>query len=208
VSGDFYWIEALDDKLYFAVADCTGHGVPGAMVSMVCYNALNRSVLEYKLESPAEILAKVRDLIKSTFQEKKADVNDGMDISLCCFDRKSKILQFAGAYNPLYYIRNNELIEIKGDKQPVGRHILEEPFTNHSIELLEGDQVYLFSDGYADQFGGENEKKFKYKPFKEVLLKNHPKPHKNQEEILRKTFEQWKGDIEQIDDVCILGVKI
>jgi serine phosphatase RsbU (regulator of sigma subunit) len=167
VSGDFYWMEKVDGKILIAAADCTGHGVPGAMVSMVGNNCLNRTVREFGLIQPATILDQLTVLVENTFvhkdfnyDTKEDDIKDGMDISLCCIDISKKQLEWAGANNPLWIARSGEMIEIIADKQPVGKFDYRKPFTNHKIELQQGDTIYLFTDGYADQFGGPHGKKF------------------------------------------------
>lgn len=208
VAGDFYWMNEQEEHLIFAVADCTGHGVPGALMSVVCGNALNRTVNEYGITEPGKILDKVRELVIASFGTGTHEVNDGMDISLCCWHAASGTMQWAGANNPLWYIRNNEMHELKGDKQPVGRFAHSKPFATHELRAEPGDQFYLFSDGYADQFGGGNGKKFKYRQLKDLLLAGAALPPEKQAEQLRNTFAQWKGQLEQIDDVCIMGVRI
>ena len=208
VAGDFYWMDEVDGKILFACADCTGHGVPGAMVSVVCCNAINSAVNEFGKKSPAEILDKTRDLVIETFKRSDREVKDGMDISICSYDPITSKMEFAGANNGLYILRDNELIETKPDKQPVGNYENAKPFTNHTLQLEKGDLIYLFTDGFADQFGGEKGKKYKYKPFKNLLanLKDHP--IQNQGDLINTEFDRWRGDLEQIDDVCIIGVKI
>jgi len=206
VAGDFYWLEEREGKILFAVADCTGHGVPGAMVSVVCNNALNRSVREHFLTSPAQILNKSREIVIEEFAKSDEDVKDGMDIALCAMDKMK--LEYAGANNPIWIIRQHNLIEIKANKQPIGNFEQSKPFTPHQFDLRKGDVIYLFSDGYVDQFGGEKGKKFKSKALKELLLRICLKPMPEQQAILKQTFNHWKGDIEQIDDVCIMGVRI
>jgi len=208
VAGDFYWMDTKGDNILFAAADCTGHGVPGALVSVVCHNALNRAVREFNLIEPAKILDKVTELVIETFEKSDANINDGMDIALCSLNSKTNELEYSGANNSLYIIRNNELTETKSDKQPIGKYSNIKPFTNHKQTLLKEDQIYLFTDGYADQFGGEKGKKFKYKQFKDLLLKNNKEPMKKQLDVLFSSFDSWKGDLEQIDDVCVIGVKI
>lgn len=208
VAGDFYWLEKSADKVLFAAADCTGHGVPGAMISVVCHNALNRAVREFGLIDPAAVLDKVRELVVETFEKSEEEVNDGMDIALCMLDRKNKELKYAGANNSLYIVRGEELIELKADKQPISQYFDNKPFTLHNFKLEVGDTIYSFTDGYADQFGGEKGKKFKYKPFKELLLSIQQKTMDEQFSIIKNTFHEWRGDLEQIDDVCILGVRI
>lgn len=210
VSGDFYWLEHKNNTVFFAVADCTGHGVPGAMVSVVCSNALNRAVKEFELINPAKILDKVRELVIETFEKSIEDVKDGMDIALCSFDTKTNELQYAGANNPLWIIKQNskEIEEIKANKQPIGIFHDFVPFTNHQVQLTKGDKIYLFSDGYPDQFGGEKGKKMMYKPFKNILTENSDLEMSQQKEILAQEFENWKGKMDQIDDVCVFGIKV
>ncbi len=206
VAGDFYWMQRVDGKILFAAADCTGHGVPGAMVSVVCNNALNRSVREYRLTVPGQILDKTREIVVEEFEKSDEFVRDGMDIALCSLNRNT--LQYAGAYCPLWVISKGELKEIKADKQPVGFFDNPTPYTTHTISLNKGDIIYIFSDGFADQFGGEKGKKFMAKSFKRLLISIHDKPMDEQRRILRETVENWRGDIDQIDDICIIGVKI
>jgi serine phosphatase RsbU (regulator of sigma subunit) len=208
VAGDFYWMDKKNDSILFAAADCTGHGVPGAMVSVVCHNALNRAVREFNLSEPAKILDKVTKLVIETFEQSDANIKDGMDIALCSLNIKTNELEYAGANNSLYIIRDHELIETKSDKQPIGKFMNIKPFTNHKQKVVKDDKIYLFTDGYADQFGGEKGKKFKYKQFKELLLSNRNEPMPSQLDILTNSFNTWKGDLEQIDDVCIIGLRI
>jgi serine phosphatase RsbU (regulator of sigma subunit) len=206
VAGDFYWMEHVNDTVIFAAADCTGHGVPGAMVSVVCNNALNRSVREYGLTEPGKILDKAREIVIKEFEESDEDVKDGMDIALCALTGNK--LEYAGAHNPLWIIRNGEIIETKANKQPIGKFDNSQPFTTHHFELQKGDAIYIFSDGYVDQFGGEKGKKFKSKAFKELLLSIQEHPMEKQCLLIDQTFEDWKGEIEQVDDVCIIGCSL
>ena len=234
VSGDFYWIEEVGDKIYFSVVDCTGHGVPGALVSVVGANSLNRCLMEFELEEPGQILNKLSELVKETFDKTDSDVRDGMDMALCCIDKKTRELTFSGAYNPLWIIReddsnaqneferfnviekkNKTFIEVKSNKQPIGYSYKPEPFLTTTIQLKENDMVYLFSDGYADQFGGtdveviaKGGKKFKTPNFKELLLTLSHKPLDDQLNIIEETFDTWKGELPQVDDVCVIGVRI
>lgn len=208
VAGDFYWMEGVNNLIIFAAADCTGHGVPGAMVSVVCHNAMNRAVKEFMLTQPNEILNKTREIVMETFEKSDEDVNDGMDIALCSINTETKKLHFAGANNGLYLVRKGELTEIKPDKQPIGNYQDAKPFTHHELDLQEGDVVYTFSDGYPDQFGGPKGKKFMYKSFRNLLIDIHEKPMNEQHSLLMKTFNDWKGELDQIDDVCIIGVRI
>lgn len=209
VAGDFYWMENKNDLILFAAADCTGHGVPGALVSVLCSNALNRAVNEYQLTKPGDILDKTLEIILKQFENSNEDVKDGMDIAICAYQPSTKILQYAGAQNPLWIIRKGttEIEEIKGDKQPIGKYEYSSAFTNHFVQLNDGDQIYLSSDGYADQFGGEKGKKFKSINFKKLLVDASTKPMIQQYEIVKDHFERWKGDLEQLDDVCVLGFK-
>jgi len=206
VAGDFYWMENKDGKILFAAADCTGHGVPGAMVSVVCNNGLNRSVREHGLTIPGEILDKTREIVVNEFEKSEEDVKDGMDIALCSIEGMK--LQYAGAYNPLWVIRNGEVLETKANKQPIGQFEKPEPYTTHSFNLEKGDSIYIFSDGYIDQFGGEKEKKFKAKAFRELLLSIQDKAMEDQKNSIDEAFEIWKGDLEQVDDVCVIGVRV
>jgi serine phosphatase RsbU (regulator of sigma subunit)/Tfp pilus assembly protein PilF len=206
VAGDFYWMHKNRDTVLFAAADCTGHGVPGAMVSVVCNNALNRSVREYGLNEPGQILDKTREVVIQEFEKSKEDVMDGMDIALCSLEGNT--LKYAGAHNPLWIIRKGEVLETKANKQPIGQFDNPAPYTTHTFELEKGDSIYIFSDGYIDQFGGEKGKKFKAKAFRELLLSIQDKSMEDQKEIIDDTFLKWKGNLEQIDDVCVIGVKV
>lgn len=208
VAGDFYWMEQKDNLVFIAAADCTGHGVPGAMVSVVCSNALNRAVLEFNLTDPGKILDKTRDLVLETFAKSDSDVKDGMDISLCVVNHSSKSVTWAGANNPLWYTNGKNIIEITADKQPIGKSDHPKPFTTHTIPVKSGDSVFLFTDGYADQFGGPRGKKFKYKQFQELLLSKNTESPDIQRQALHNAFIQWKGQQEQIDDVCVIGFRI
>lgn len=212
VAGDFYWMETNGETVLFAAADCTGHGVPGAMVSVICNNGLNRSVREHKLTDPGEILDKTSEIIIQEFEKSDDEVKDGMDISLCSLNTNSNELKWSGANNPIWIIKekSNEkhLIEIKADKQPIGRFIDPKPFTTHTLQLAKGDSVYVFTDGFQDQFGGENGKKFKASKMKELILSVQDKRMDQQKEIIHETFNAWKGNLEQVDDVCVIGIKL
>lgn len=210
VSGDFYWMFEDGDTLLVATVDCTGHGVPGAMVSVVGANSLDRCVKEFRLRTPSEILEKLSDLVELTFATEQYEVRDGMDISLVNYNRKTGIIQYCGAHNPLWVIPADadEIRETKADKQPIGKYDYRKPFTNHTFEMKSGDTIYLFSDGYADQFGGPLGKKFKYSTLKKLMLDNCRKPMKEQHDILDETFESWRGMLEQNDDVCMIAFRI
>ena len=211
VAGDFYWMDQAKDRIIFAAADCTGHGVPGAFVSIVCHNALNRSVREFGKTKASDILDQTRELVVAHFQESDENVKDGMDISLCCYNIKTRKLDFSGANNRLFLVRrdNGRMImeDIKGDKQPIGQFDHPTPFTNHQIGLKKGDTVYLSTDGFPDQFGGPKGKKFMYKRFKELLTGLYDNPMEAQKNLLKMAFESWKGEEEQLDDVCVLGMR-
>jgi tetratricopeptide (TPR) repeat protein len=241
VAGDFYWIERvavpqpnlpLEGKvqgrsihestpqgvdlggalILIAAADCTGHGVPGAMVSVVCSNSLNSAVREFNISEPGKVLDKTRDLLLETFKKSASEINDGMDISLaaisCQPTANSYKIQWSGANNPLWYVQDNKLIEITADKQPIGKHSRTTPFTTHTINLKKGDMLYLFTDGYADQFGGEKGKKFKYKQLQEKLLALSSQSLVVQKQELQGIFEAWRGKLEQVDDVLIIGIRV
>jgi serine phosphatase RsbU (regulator of sigma subunit) len=194
--------------VFLAAADCTGHGVPGAMLTMVCCALLSKAVVEYGIKEPGKILDKVRDMVLRAFNGSEVDMNDGMDISLCAINKKTLLIEWSGANNPLLYFRNGEMFEINGDKQPVGRYERYLPFTTHTRQLHEGDTLYMFSDGYMDQFGGTKGKKFMYKNLKQVFTELKPVNMQAQKEILDNTFQEWKRDLEQVDDVLVIGVKL
>ncbi len=208
VSGDFYWVEKKNNLAFFAVADCTGHGVPGAMMSVICQNALNRVLNEFNLTQPAAMLDRLNDLVQEAFAKSGADIRDGMDIALCNYNEVTHVLEYAGANNALYYISNGLMNELKANRQPIGRFESKVPFKNHEVKLNSGDFVYLFSDGIADQFGGPQGKKFKYKRVKELLLANAAKSVHEQKNNVLTSFSAWKGNIEQVDDICLIGVRV
>lgn len=208
VAGDFYWMEPVENKVLFAAADCTGHGVPGALVSVICNNGLNRSVREYGLTDPGAILDKTREIVIGEFEKSEEEVKDGMDVALCSLQGNK--LEYAGAHNPLWVIRKSaeHVEEVKANKQPIGKFDIPTPYKTHTIELNTGDTIYIFSDGFADQFGGEKGKKFKTANFKKLLLSIQHESMERQKELISVAFMEWKGAIEQLDDVCIIGVKI
>jgi serine phosphatase RsbU (regulator of sigma subunit) len=207
VAGDFYFLEPAGGCVIFAVADCTGHGVPGALVSVVCSNALNRAVKEFGLAEPGQVLGIVRQLVTETFDKSESDVKDGMDISIFTFYPEQMELKWAGANNPLWLIQNNALKEISPTKQSIGRTDDPQPFSTHTIPIQKGDMIYLFTDGYADQFGGPRGKKFRYKQFQELVLSIHHLPADEQEHRLDQAFREWKSNLEQVDDVCVAGIR-
>lgn len=206
VAGDFYWIEQVNSTILFAAADCTGHGVPGAMVSVVCHNALNRALREYKLIDPGKILDKTRAIVKEELSKSNEDVKDGMDIALCSI--AGNTLLYAGAHNPLWVIRGSDLIEVKANKQPIGIFENAQPFQTHKIDIQKNDTIYVFSDGYVDQFGGTNDKKYSTKRFREQLLALRGTPMKEQLTRLEQSFMEWKAGGSQLDDVCVFGVRV
>jgi transcriptional regulator with GAF, ATPase, and Fis domain len=218
VSGDFYWLERIENKIYFAVVDCTGHGVPGAIVSMVGANALNRCLAEFNLRKPSEILDTLTSLVISKFDRSETEVKDGMDIALCCLDCETNTIEFAGAYNPLWIIKKEnpiQLLEIKPDKQPIGHYFNHKPFTLNQLQLEKGDRIYLFSDGFSDQFGGETPeernvggKKIKSHRMKSLLLENQHLSMTEQQDVLKSFFKSWKGELEQVDDICVMGITL
>ena len=210
VAGDFYWIEETPKGLLIAVADCTGHGVPGAIVSVICNNALNRAVREYNLYEPAAILDKVTELVITTFEKSATDIKDGMDIALCRINKDGKSIEFAGANNPLWIFDKDEIEsqKIKGCKQPIGRFLTQQPFKGNTIPVKKGNILYLFTDGFADQFGGKRGKKYKYKPFNNLLSKIKEQKMSDQLNSIQSEFETWKDDFDQIDDVCVFGIRL
>ncbi|HXC06575.1 MAG TPA: two-component regulator propeller domain-containing protein [Bacteroidia bacterium] len=208
VAGDFYWMEAVDNFVLFAACDCTGHGVPGAMVSVVCNNALYRAVRELGLRTPDAILTKTAELVIDYFAQSEEEINDGMDISFCCLDPKTNVLTWAGANNPLWLIRKGELTEIKADKHPIAHSYISHTFNAHRFELTPGDKIYIFSDGFADQFGGENKKKLTKKRFRELILSLQDMPMVDQKAALDKFIVDFRKNIEQTDDILVMGVEI
>ncbi len=208
ISGDFYLAEKVGDKIILAVADCTGHGVPGGIVSMVCHTSIKRAIRRVGLENAATILNETRNIIIETFENSVEVIQDGMDIAFCILDLNNLSLNYAGANINLYYTKNNNLTIVKSNKQPVGKHISMVPFTNHKIPLTKGDSIYLFTDGFADQFGGMKEKKFKNKQLKELLISINNLTANKQQQIVEQNFTEWKGNCPQVDDVCVVGVQV
>ncbi len=229
VSGDFYWVREVEGSVVVVVADCTGHGVPGAFMSMLGITLLSEQLGKGRIEKPGEILGQLRTKVKQMLVQEGSikEQKDGMDMAIAVIDKEKKMLQFAGAYNPLYLVSNRamledstigtgevvdgegaRLFELKGDRQPIGIHWEEKKFTTQKVALKQGDTVYVFSDGYMDQFGGDQRKKFKHQRFKELILSLQSESMKRQKQILEETFERWRGNIEQIDDVCVIGIRI
>ena len=211
VSGDFYWIEKKNSLTYFAAVDCTGHGVPGAFMSLVGHNILKDIISNTNVIKPSEILDKLREGVINTLHVSNSGTQskDGMDITLCCINFDTLELQYAAAYNPLCIVRDGELIIYNANKFPIGAFIGEkENFDNITIQLQKNDQLYIYSDGYADQFGGPNGKKFMVGNFRKLLVQLGNKPITEQMGFLKTTLDNWQGDLEQVDDVLIIGLKV
>ncbi|MBX7093866.1 MAG: tetratricopeptide repeat protein [Flavobacteriales bacterium] len=210
VSGDFYWFHESEEYIFLSVADCTGHGVPGAMVSMVCHNAIQRTVTEFNIIETGKILDHVSELIEKTFSGNNHSVHDGMDISLLRITKKDLSIQWSGANNPLWILRKDaeEMDVIRPNPQPIGSFFERSLFTTNHDQLQRGDTCYLFSDGYVDQFGGPTGKKFKTGNLKKLFCALSKTTLQHQQEILINTHIQWKGEMEQVDDICVLGVRI
>ena len=229
VSGDFYWVDEIEDSVLFAAVDCTGHGVPGAMMSVIGLKLLNQAVQDKGLSAPADILQYLDAGVNSTLRQSydPSAVKDGMDLALCNLCYKTLTLQYAGAFNSMCLIRKNiantylisntrevfhglDMLEIKSDKSPIGSNVdgIADIFTNHTIQLQKDDCVYIYTDGFADQFGGPKGKKFKYNKLKDVIVANAHLPIDEQRDCLDKSFKDWKGKQEQVDDVLVIGVKI
>lgn len=210
VSGDFYWIEKINNKIIIAAADCTGHGVPGALLSILGISFLSEILKKKTVNSPAQALNLLRDRIKSILLNTEGDEKrrEGIDIALCVIDSETKELEYSGAYNPLLIYKNNEIEIIKGDKMPVGTYLKEKEFTNHKIKTNKDERFYIFSDGFLDQFGGEKNDKFKLKRFKNLIIELKNEPIENQLAIFENTFNEWKGNLNQMDDVLVIGFEI
>lgn len=211
VSGDFYWFKRLPDSgdLVIAAVDCTGHGVPGAFMSMIGMNTLN-SIVTKGVTEANEILDELHQNIRTALSQKESGNNDGMDMSLCIIREKEKRIDFAGAKNPLVYIQNNEIFKVKADAHPIGggKYSKEKPFTKHTIEFDSTTMVYLFSDGYQDQFGGPDNMKFMTKNFRQLLFDIHLLPLDRQKQKLDSIIEDWKGSKHQTDDILVIGMRL
>lgn len=210
VSGDFYWSYEKDGSLFLAAVDCTGHGVPGALMSMLGITFLNNICAEENELSPASIMDSLREKVIKELGQNASDgfSRDGMDMSIIKVNLKNKEVEWAGANNPIWIISDNELVEIRGDRQAIHFSDNIKPFTNHMVKVKEGDRLYMFTDGYADQFGGLKGKKFKYKPFKELLRSTAADSLASQKGMLDNHFKEWKGKLDQVDDVCVIGISI
>ena len=211
VSGDFYWLHKCDDVFYFAVIDCTGHGVPGALLTMLAYNAINKALIEKEIMDPAAILDSMNTDVKQALKQNKDNpIQDSMEVGIVSLNTKTNDVLFAGANTSLTYIQNNVLKIVSAGKCSVGS--VQEvgiilPST-HSLKLNKGDCFYLYTDGYADQFGGPKGKKFKYKQLEDLLLSNYTRSSQEQKGILNSSIESWKGDLEQVDDITVIGYSI
>jgi serine phosphatase RsbU (regulator of sigma subunit) len=232
VSGDFYWVEETDEYDYFSAVDCTGHGVPGAFVSIVGRNGLDKTVKEFNKRLPNEMLDLLTDVVIDSFSKNdKEEIKDGMDLALCALNKDRNKCYFSGANNPLWLIRSQEkgelivngdriepnlaleeypfnLFEIKADPQPIGKYLDRQNFSLSEIDLEEGDTIYIFSDGYADQFGGPKGKKYLSKRFKKQLLSIQNMNIEDQKISINHANEEWMKDEEQLDDICVIGVKV
>jgi len=212
VSGDFYWEHKKNGKVVFALADCTGHGVPGAFMSIIGYNLLNNIVKDKGFTTPSIILDELSKEITETLNPNSdgRKVKDGMDIAICAYNPVTKILEFAGAHNAMYHVRKGELKEYKSDKQPIGKTIMHDAafkFTNSLINIESGDLIYLFTDGYADAIGGPKRTKFFYPPFRKLLCEISTLPLDQQQKKLDETINEWLGERDQVDDIAVMGVR-
>jgi len=211
VSGDFYWIGEKDEWMFIVAADCTGHGVSGALMSMIGMEIIENAISEDNIVSPSKILASLNLALEKTFSRKKnigTIIRDGMDVGICAFNRKRRKIIYSGAFIPLYLLRNNSLNQISGDKIIIGMNPGRIPYTEHEIEIQEDDMIYLFSDGYVDQFGGKDNKKFMYRRLRYLLLTIHRFDVIDQKSILEENLRTWMGTNTQVDDIMIIGFKL
>jgi serine phosphatase RsbU (regulator of sigma subunit) len=211
VSGDFYWIGEDEKHIFFTVADCTGHGVPGAFMSTLGISTLNEIITNKTDLQAHTVLHLLREKIKTSLHQtgKEGEAADGMDVAFCVLHKNRKTLEYAGAYNPLFIFQGGEFKEYKGDRMPIGIYYGERgSFTNYEINVKKGDILYIFSDGFSDQFGGPEGTKYKKSNLKKLLAENYNKPMDEQQRIIENEFEKWKGKIDQIDDVTIVGIRI
>jgi serine phosphatase RsbU (regulator of sigma subunit) len=210
VSGDFYWIGEKNDKIFIVAADCTGHGVPGALMSMIGLELIEKTINEDIVDLPSGILAVMNKSLEKTFSREKnigTIIRDGMDIGICIIDTNRKKMQYAGSFFPLYLVRGENLIETMADKIIIGMNPDSVPYTDHEIDLQENDIFYIFSDGYVDQFGGTENKKFMYRRFRHLLLTIHGFPVNDQKAILEENIKTWMGSNEQVDDMMVIGFR-
>jgi len=212
VSGDFYWVNKFNNKIFISAVDCTGHGVPGAFMSIIGFELFRKITNIEGLSRPSDILNRLNEDFHVIFKDvENVVLRDGMDVAFCSIDKKDMILEFAGAFNPLYLIRDNKITEIKGDRFAIGldeTNFKDQTFKNHIIPIQKGDIVYIFSDGFADQFGGPDGRKYKYRRFRHLLLTLHQLPMEKQHEILENNVMEWRGDQDQVDDILVIGIKI
>ena len=212
VSGDFYWVNKVGNKIFIAAVDCTGHGVPGAFMSIIGFELFRKITNIEGLTRPSDILNRLNDDFHEIFKDvDNVVLRDGMDVAFCSIDKKDMILEFSGAFNPLYLIRDNKIMEVKGDRFAIGldeTNFREQTFKNHLIPIQKSDIIYIFSDGFADQFGGPDGKKYKYRRFRHLLLNLHQLPMEKQHEILENNVLEWRGEQEQVDDILVIGIKI
>jgi serine phosphatase RsbU (regulator of sigma subunit) len=210
VSGDFYYISEKRGRIFIVVADCTGHGVPGALMSMIGLQTIDRIISMGDILHPSSVLDRLNMEIESAFHREddySQAIKDGMDIAICCIDRKAARVEYAGAFLPLYIIRDGKLMEFRGDKFIIGRRISGQIYTNHELVLEDGDIFYMMSDGYADQFGGIEDKKFMNRRLRYLLVTIHKYSMGDQMEILADNFVQWKGNNDQVDDIMVIGFR-
>ena len=210
VSGDFYWFHRNDNKLLVGVFDCTGHGIPGAFMSILGVTLLNETVIREKINEPHLILIRLREKIIEALGQKGIyfEVKDGMDGSIISYDLTNKTLVYSGAFNPMYLIRDNKIIELRGDRMPLSYQDKMSDFSFQEIITRSNDLIYLFTDGYRDQFGGQNLKKFGSTHFKEHLIRHHKKPLETQKQMLLDAYLNWKGKEEQVDDITVVGLRL
>jgi ligand-binding sensor domain-containing protein/serine phosphatase RsbU (regulator of sigma subunit) len=212
VSGDFYWVNKVGNKIFISAVDCTGHGVPGAFMSIIGFELFRKITNIEGLTRPSDILNRLNDDFHEIFKDvDNVVLRDGMDVAFCSIDKKDMILEFAGAFNPLYLIRDNKIMEVKGDRFAIGldeTNFREQTFKNHIIPIQKGDIIYIFSDGFSDQFGGPDGKKYKYRRFRHLLLNLHQLPMEKQHEILENNVLEWRGEQDQVDDILVIGIKI
>jgi serine phosphatase RsbU (regulator of sigma subunit) len=210
VSGDFYWIDQVGDKVLFAAVDCTGHGVPGAFMSLIGHNGINQVVKDRGHTKPSEVLMELNRIAFQALHKDREQylVRDGMDMAFCTLDTKSLQMEYAGANNPLYVVRKGEVLQFAPNKNAIGSMALEDgAFTDHKVQLRKDDMVYLFSDGFADQFGGPKGKKFMYRRFRDLLLAISEQPAERQRTLMQEAFNQWRGAYEQVDDILVIGMR-
>jgi serine phosphatase RsbU (regulator of sigma subunit) len=209
VSGDFYWVAEKNGKILVAAVDCTGHGVPGAFLSIVGNNSLNKIVNQNGITRPSEILdALNEEVVEVLRHEANPELKDGMDIALCSVDRLNGKMEYAGAFNPLWKMSDGNLTEVKADRVAIGLKGKQEKYANHEVNLRKGDVFYIFTDGYADQFGGKDSKKFKLKQLRELVVSIHQKPLPEQKSLLDRKFEEWKQNHDQVDDILVIGIRV